>query len=301
MDGMSLVVTGAGRGIGRDIALLAGRQGARVVVNDLGASAEGAGADTTPAESVVEEIRSSGGSAVLNTDTVATEEGAAAIVAACLRAFGRVDAVVNNAGILRDRIFHHMTAEDFEAVVRVHLFGTFHVSRAAAAHFRSQGGGTFVHLTSTSGLIGNLGQANYAAAKMGVVGLSKAIALDMQRYDVRSNCIAPFAWTRLAATIPGDDGGAESVRVQRMRAMTAEKVAPLAIFLACPLSAGVTGQVFGVRQNEVFLFSQPRPIRSVHHAAGWDVGSLRDVMLPALRPSFVPLDRSADVFSWDPI
>jgi NAD(P)-dependent dehydrogenase (short-subunit alcohol dehydrogenase family) len=271
------------------------------MVNDLGGGPDGSGADSSYAEQVVSEITSAGGVAAPNTDSVADESGATSMVDNCIAEFGRIDVVVNNAGILRDKIFHQMTSVDFEAVLRVHLFGSFYVSRAAAAHFRQQQSGVFVHFTSASGLVGNFGQANYAAAKMGIVGLSKSIALDMARYNVRSNCVCPFAWTRLIGTIPTEQSDAERLRVERMKRMGAEKVAPLVVFLASPISEGVSGQIFGVRQNEIFLFSQPRPLRAVHRAEGWTPESLAEHMLPAMRSSFYPLERSPDVFSWDPI
>jgi NAD(P)-dependent dehydrogenase (short-subunit alcohol dehydrogenase family) len=300
MAGKVLVVTGAGRGIGRDVALLAAAEGASVVVNDLGGSAEGSGSDAGPAHDVVEEIRAAGGTAVANTDSVASEDGARSIVGSALEAFGQVDVVVNNAGILRDKIFHRMTGEEFDSVVRVHLYGSFYMANAAAPLFREQQSGAFVHFTSTSGLIGNLGQANYAAAKLGVVGLSKSIALDMARFGVRSNCIAPFAWSRLIGTIP-TESEQEAARVEKFKRMGPEKIAPLAVFLASDVSADVTGQIFGVRMNEIFLFSQPRPERSIHRAEGWTVEALAEQLTPAFRRSFYPLERSADVFSWDPI
>jgi NAD(P)-dependent dehydrogenase (short-subunit alcohol dehydrogenase family) len=300
LSGKSIVVTGAGRGIGRDVALLAAAEGAQVLVNDLGGAADGVGSSARPAEEVVHEIRAAGGTAVANTDSVADRSGAGRIIQLAIEAFGKIDIVVNNAGILRDRIFHQMETADFEKVVSVHLLGSFYVSRAAAGHFRKQESGVFVHMTSTSGLIGNFGQANYAAAKMGIVGLSKSIALDMARFGVRSNCVAPFAWSRLVGTIPSDSK-LEAIRVERMKAMSTGKAAQLVVFLASPLSAVVSGQIFGVRQNEVFLFSQPRPLRSVHRAEGWTPQLLAEHMLPALRPSLYPLDRSADIFGWDPI
>jgi len=300
LDGKVIVVTGGGRGIGREIALLAAKEGAKVVVNDLGGSAEGEGADQGPARQVVAEIAASGGTAVASGDSVADAKGADAIVKTALDAFGRIDCVVNNAGILRDRIFHRMSVADFEAVIQVHLMGSFYVSKAAALHFREQESGAFVHFTSTSGLIGNFGQANYAAAKMGIVGLSKSIALDMARFNVRSNCISPFAWSRLIGTIPTATAE-EQARVERIKTMSADKIAPLAVFLASDLSKDVTGQIFAVRKNEVFLMSQPRPIRSAHRDGGWTPQALAETMLPAFKPSLYPLDRSADVFNWEPI
>jgi NAD(P)-dependent dehydrogenase (short-subunit alcohol dehydrogenase family) len=300
LAGKVVVVTGAGRGIGRDIALLAAAEGARVVVNDLGGGAAGDGSDAGPAQGVVDEIAASGGTAVANTGSVASEEEARGVVAQAVAAFGRLDAVINNAGILRDRIFHQMTSEDFDNVLRVHLYGSFYTANAAAAIFRKQAHGVFVHFTSTSGLIGNLGQANYSAAKLGIVGLSRSIALDMARFNVRSNCIAPFAWSRLIGTIP-TGSEEEAQRVERFKRMSTDKIAPLAVYLTSGKSAGITGQIFGVRMNEIFLFSQPRPVRSIHRAEGWTVDSLAEYLEPAFRSSLVPLERSADVFSWDPV
>ena len=204
LEGKVVLVTGAGGGIGRDIALQCAAQGARVVVNDLGASVSGEGGDAGPAQRVVEEIRAAGFEATANTDSVSELASANHIVQTALDVFGRIDVVVNNAGILRDRFFHKMSADEFDTVIKVHLYGGFYVSRAAATHFKEQGSGAYVHMTSTSGLIGNFGQANYAAAKLGIAALSKSIALDMQKFNVRSNCIAPFAWSRMIGSIPTD-------------------------------------------------------------------------------------------------
>lgn len=294
------VVTGAGGGIGRAIALALAEEGARVVVNDLGTTVTGDGEDTSAAQAVVDEIRAAGGEAAASTDSVAEWDSAVKIVQAALDHFGRIDAVVNNAGILRDRSFHKMDPDEWRAVIDVHLHGTFHVSRAAAPEFRRQESGAFVHMTSTSGLIGNRGQANYSAAKLGIAALSKSIALDMAAFNVRSNCISPFAWSRMIGSIPTDTPE-QQARVEKLKAMTPEKVAPLAAYLASDRAAEVTGQIFGVRANEIFLFSQHRPLRSVHADGGWTPETVAERAIPALAPSFYDLAVSGDVFSWDPV
>ena len=300
MDGKVLLVTGAGRGIGREMAILGAKEGAKVVVNDLGGSVDGEGAASQqPAEEVVEIIRKAGGQAIANFNSVADPVAAQAIVKSAIDNFGRIDAVINNAGILRDRIFHRMSIEDWKQVIDVHLNGAFYVSRAAANYFKDQESGAFVHFTSTSGLIGNFGQANYSAAKLGIVGLSKSIALDMARFNVRSNCVSPFAWSRMIGTIPTETPE-EQARVAKIKKMTPDKIAPLAIFLVSDLAKGVTGQIMAMRMHELYLFSQNRPIRSVHSGEGWTPQRIADVALPAMRSSFTPNERSGDVFSWDP-
>ncbi len=295
-----VVVTGAGRGIGRDFALEMARHGARIVVNDLGTSIAGAPDGTQPAAEVVREIEAAGGEAVASMASVADWDSAQSIVQAALDRWGRIDAVVNNAGILRDRFFFNMDPDEWRAVIDVHLNGSFYVSRAAAPHFRAQNGGAFVHMVSTSGLIGNLGQANYAAAKLGIAAMSKCIAMDMKRFNVRSNCISPFAWSRMIGSIPTETDE-QKARVERLKTMESAKVAPLAAYLVSDAASDVTGQIFSVRANEIFLMSQSRPLRSVHASDGWTVETVANRAIPALRSHFYPLDRSQDVFTWDPV
>lgn len=300
VQGKVVVVTGAGGGIGRDIALAMAREGAKVVVNDIGASVSGEGNDAGPAQAVVNEIKALGGEAVANTESVSEAASAGRIIQTAIDTFGRIDVVVNNAGILRDRFFHKMSVDEWDAVIKVHLYGAFHVSRAAAPHFKEQGSGNYIHMTSTSGLIGNFGQANYAAAKLGVAALSKAIAVDMEKFNVRSNCIAPFAWSRMIGSIPTDTPE-EQARVDRIKQMTPAKIAPLVVCLASDESSYANGQIFAVRNNEIFLISQPRPVRSVHRSEGWTPSTVASHALPALKAMFYPLDRSGDVFTWDPV
>jgi len=301
MTGKVALVTGAGRGVGRGIALEMAAAGAAVVVNDLGSSLKGDdGADTSPAQQVADEIIKAGGRAVANGSSVASYEGAQEMVRAAIDNFGRIDAVVNNAGNLRDTLFHKMEEDDFDAVIAVHLKGSFNVSRAAAPYFKEQGSGAYVHMTSTSGLVGNFGQANYAAAKLGVAGLSKSIALDMSRFNVRSNAVAPFAWTRMVDSIPATTPE-QIKRVEGLKKLVPEKIAPFVVALCSDAGAKVTGQIFGVRNNEIYLFSQPRPIRTAHTSDGWTPDSVAERVFPMFEKDFYPLHRSGDVFTWDPV
>jgi NAD(P)-dependent dehydrogenase (short-subunit alcohol dehydrogenase family) len=297
--GKVAIVTGAGRGIGRAIALLMAQEGARVVVCDIGASLEGEGTDATPAHAVVDEIKTAGGEAIGSTLSISEPANGDKIVEAALDAFGSVDILVNNAGILRDRIFHRMSWADWSDVINVHLNGSFIMSRACAGVFREQNSGSYVHMTSTSGLVGNFGQANYMAAKLGIVGLSRGIALDMARFGVRSNCVSPFAWTRMVQSIPADESQKE--RLQRASQVTPEKVAPLVVYLASAAADGITGQILSARNNEIYLFNQNRPIRTLHRSDGWTPQRLAEQIKGAFSSSFTPLERSPEVFSWDPV
>ena len=300
MEGKVAVVTGAGGGIGREIAIMMAGQGAKVIVADIGASLTGEGGSATPAQQTKQMIEQKGGAAEVCTESVAAWGSAQKIVQAALDHYGRIDAVVNNAGILRDGIFHKMSEDDWLSVISVHLNGSFFVSRAAAEHYRKQESGSFVHITSTSGLIGNVGQANYAAAKLGITALSKSIALDMARYNVRSNCLSPWAWSRMTSSIPTTTAE-QKAAVEKAQKMTPDKNAPLAVYLSSDAAKAVSGQVFGTRMNEIYLFSSPRPIRIVHRADGWTPETIAESCMPAMQAAFMPLDTSEQAFPWDPL
>ncbi|MGE3143184.1 MAG: SDR family oxidoreductase [Hyphomonadaceae bacterium] len=303
LDGKSVIVTGGANGIGRECALLAAREGACVLVNDLGGSVSGKddAGSASAAEAVAAEIRAGGGKAISNSESVTNYDAVAAMRDEALKAFGGLHAVINPAGILRDTMFHKMAWEDWKAVIDVHLHGSFNVCRATIEHFREQGEGAYVLFTSTSGLIGNLGQANYAAAKLGIMGLSRIIAMEGAMKNVRSNIIAPFAMTRMIETIPVKDE-ASAQRVDRMRRlMRADQVAQTAIALASPAAKATSGQIFGVRGNEVILFDQPRPVRAIARAEGWTPETILSQCLPAMQPSFTDLGASASVFPYEPI
>jgi NAD(P)-dependent dehydrogenase (short-subunit alcohol dehydrogenase family) len=301
LDGKVVLVTGAARGIGRECALLAAKEGAKVVVNDLGASVKGddEAGDADTAQKVVDEIRAAGGEAVADGHSVSDRAGAKAMVELALDSFKGLNAVINPAGILRDKMFHKMDDSDWDAVIDVHLNGHYNLARAAINHFRDQEDGAFVMFTSTSGLIGNIGQANYAAAKMGIAGLSRIIAMEGAAKNVRSNVIAPFAWTRMIATIPVKDE-ASAKRVQMFQEkMRADQIAPMAVALCA--AKDVSGQIFAVRGNEVFLMSQPRPVRGMANLEGWTPSSLIEHGLPAMAGQFTDLGATNSVFTWDPV
>lgn len=300
LEGKVIVVTGSGRGIGRAMAMMMAKAGASIVVNDLGVSVGGESEGANPAEDVVREITEAGGQAIANNHSVAEWDSAHEIIQLAIDTYGRIDGVVNNAGIMRDAIFHKMTEEDFDLVIKVNLKGAFNMSRACAPHFRSQESGCLVHMTSTSGLIGNIGQSNYMPAKLGITALSKSIAMDMQRFNVRSNCISPFAWSRMIGSMPSDTPE-QKARLEKIQQMTPEKIAPLATALFSDVAKDVSGQIFAVRNNEIFLMSQSRPLRSAHTSDGWTPETVCERVFDAFRPSMYSLDKTADVFTWDPV
>jgi NAD(P)-dependent dehydrogenase (short-subunit alcohol dehydrogenase family) len=302
LDGKVVLVTGGANGIGKECALLAAREGAKVVVNDLGGGAAGGDAGSAgPAEAVAAEIRKAGGEAVSNSDSVTSRAGVARMFEQALDTYTGLHAVINPAGILRDKMFHKMTDEEWDLVVDVHLNGSYNVTHAAINHFREQEEGSYVLFTSTSGIIGNIGQANYAAAKMGIVGLSRIIAMEGAQKNVRSNVIAPFAWSRMIATIPVKDE-ASAKRVERMKNfMRADQVAQLAVSLASPACKDVSGQIFVARGNEIFLMSQPRPLRGMAKIEGWTPETIANHCMPALKPSFHDLGATVSVFGWEPV
>ena len=254
LEGKVALVTGGGRGVGRGIALALAEAGAKVLVNDLGATLDGRASAEQPAHEVAAAIEAAGGKARVDGGSVADWNAAHKMVESAVECFGRIDIVVNNAGILRDAMFHRMSEAEFDAVVAVHLKGSFNVSRAAAPHFKAQGSGVYVHMSSSSGLIGNLGQANYSAAKLGIAALSKSIAIDMAKFGVRSNAVAPFAWTRMIDSIPAETPE-QRKRVEGLKKLVPEKVAPFVVGLCADEARDVTGQIFGVRNNEIYLFS----------------------------------------------
>ncbi|MCZ6730666.1 MAG: SDR family oxidoreductase [SAR324 cluster bacterium] len=300
LDGKVAIVTGSGRGIGRAMAEMMAKHGAKVVVNDPGVAQSGEGEDKGPAEEVAEAIAAAGGKAVPNFDSVASFDGATNIVNTALATFGRLDIVVNNAGVLRDRMLHKMSPEDWQAVQDVHLGGHFNVCRAAINVFREQQSGRIINFTSTSGLIGNMGQTNYGAAKLGIVAFTRILAMESMSKNITVNAIAPFAWTRMTASIPVTDKASEE-RVENIKKMKPEFIAALVVYLCSDKAQDVTGQVLGVRAGEIIVFGFPQPLRSVHHSGGWTPQEIGEKAMKALSPYFTPPQVTTDLFPYEPM
>ena len=289
LEGKVAIVTGAGRGIGRGEALLLAREGACVVVNDLGGGPAGGGADESPADAVAAEIRDMGGEAVASYDSVATMEGGERIVRTALDAFGGLDILVNNAGILRDRMVFNMTEEEWDSVIDVHLKGHFSTTKHAGLVFRQQRSGRIVNTSSESGL-GNMGQANYAAAKEGIVGMTRTCALDLGRYGATVNAIRPRAGTRLTLSPEMEEARArrQAARAARGEADAAQAaspvdaldpdlVAPLVVYLCTDAAADVNGRDFLVGGDEISLMSLPARERTIQREGGWTLDALERV------------------------
>lgn len=285
LDGRVAVVTGAGRGIGASLARIMAAEGAAVVVNDLGVSLEGSGRDTGPADQVVEDIRRAGGAAVANYDNVADHAAAEHIIQTALDSFGRLDVLVNVAGILRDRMVFNMTEEEWDAVIAVHLKGTFNTTKFASIYWRQarQGHYRLINFTSGSGLHGAPGQPNYAAAKMGIVGFTYSCANALGRYGVTANAIAPGAATRMTASVP----------LERRRVAAADddperspdNVAPAVVYLASERSDWLTGRVIGARGYQISLYNNPEVIRELVSPGPWDIGAAFEHIERSFRPA----------------
>lgn len=299
LKGKVAIVTGAGRGIGREIAILLAKEGAKVIVNDLGGESDGTGKTIEVADQTVDVIKEFGGEAIANYDSITEYENVEKMVQTSFDQFGALDIVVNNAGIVRDRMIFKMSEAEWDAVIAVHLKGCFNLTRVAAPYFKEQKSGRFINFTSTSGLIGNVGQANYSAAKLGIVGLTKSTAIDMARYNVTANAIAPFAWSRLVGTKPTDTPE-ELAKVEKLKKLSPELIAPLVAYLATEDASDVNGQIFGVRGKEIILFSQPKPIRTASNSEGWTVENLSGLK-QSFKADFTPVQTSGELFNWDPI
>ncbi|MET4699390.1 NAD(P)-dependent dehydrogenase (short-subunit alcohol dehydrogenase family) [Constrictibacter sp. MBR-5] len=293
LDGRVAICTGAGRGVGAEVAKMMAANGAKVLVNDPGVSGEGEGADNTPAQQIVDQIKAAGGEAVANFGSVTSYEDCLGMVEQARDELGGAHILFNPAGILRDRMFHKMSPDDWQAVIDVHLTGHFNVCRAAINLFRDQEYGRIVMVSSTSGLLGNIGQANYGAAKMGIVALARILAMENGSKNITANVIAPSADTRMTRSVPTPkDPQAAAIREERLRRSRADAIAPLCTFLASEQAGYVNGQVFHQRAAELSLYSLPRPIRMVHHNGGWTPELIAEVAMPSLSTSFMDVGDS---------
>ena len=287
------VVTGAGRGIGAAVARLLASEGAKVVVNDLGVNLDGSGGAQGPAEEVVSDIRRMGGTATANYGSVAEHEAAERLIHQAIDQYGKLDVVVNVAGILRDRMIFNMTEAEWDAVVAVHLKGTFNTCKFASQYWHDTRGGDYrlINFTSVSGLHGAPGQPNYAAAKMGIVGLTYSCANALGRYGVTANCISPGAATRMTESVPGDRRRSPAAADDRERAP--ENVAPAVAYLASTRSGWITGRILHASGYQISLYSNPEPIRTIAGTEPWELDRAFELIERTFRPVLEPVNRYA--------
>ncbi len=291
LDGRVAICTGSGRGVGGEVAKLMAAHGAKIVVNDPGTTGSGEGTDTTPAQEIVDQIKAAGGDATANYGYVNKFDDCLQMVQQARDTFGGLHIVFNAAGILRDKMFHNMFPEDWQAVIDVHLTGHFNVNRAAINLFREQNYGRMILVSSTSGLLGNVGQANYGSAKFGIVALARIIAMENQSRGITANVIAPSADTRMTRSVPTPkDPTAAAAREERLRRSRADAIAPLCVFLASEQASYVNGQVFHQRAAELSLYGHMRPVRMVHRQGGWTPETIGEVAMPSLASGFTSLD-----------
>jgi NAD(P)-dependent dehydrogenase (short-subunit alcohol dehydrogenase family) len=291
LDGRVAICTGSGRGVGGEVAKLMAANGAKVVVNDPGTSGGGEGTDATPAQDIVNQIKAAGGEAVANYGYVNKFDDCLQMVSQARETFGGLHIVFNAAGILRDKMFHNMFPEDWQAVIDVHLTGHFNLNRAAVNLFREQNYGRMIMVSSTSGLLGNIGQANYGSAKFAVVALARIVAMENQAKGITANVIAPSADTRMTRSVPTPkDPAAAALREERLRRSRADAIAPLCVFLASEQASYVNGQVFHQRAGELSLYGHMRPVRMVHRNGGWTPETIAEVAMPSLASGFTSLD-----------
>ncbi len=295
LKGRVAIVTGAGRGIGRAESILLAKEGAKVVVNDLGGGPDGGGEAKSPADEVVAEIKAMGGEAVANYDSVATTEGGENIIKTAMDAFGRLDILINNAGILRDRMVFNMTPEEWDIIMKVHLYGHFNCTRPACVVFRQQRSGRIINTSSEAGL-GNMGQANYSAAKEGIIGFTRTVARDMGKYGVTCNAIRPRAATRLTVS-PELQEAMDRARAQGTQMpieagvdiskLDPDAIAPFVIFLATDEAAGINGRNFLVSAGQISLYSEPIAEKTIYKEGIWTVDELADVVPGTLAAGLV--------------
>lgn len=302
LDGRVAICTGSGRGVGAEVAKLMAANGAKVVVNDPGVGGGGEGGDQAPAQAIVDEIKAAGGEAVANYGSVTNFENCLDMVTQARDEFGGLHVVFNPAGILRDRMFHKMSPEDWKDVIDVHLNGHYNVNRAAINLFREQEYGRMIMVSSTSGVLGNVGQANYGAAKMGIVALCRILAMESGSKGITANALLPSADTRMTRSVPTPKDPAQAeIRDERLRRSPADAIAPLCVFLASEQASYVNGQVFHQRGAELTLYGGMGPVRMVHRNGGWTPETIAENAMPTLQSAFHDISNSRSMHPGMPL